>query len=76
MNERFENLGKARGLASMIIDMFEDLLAEYNIVIPNDERDDVEDAACIYGDDYYALEDQITELLCEHIEELNEGEQI
>ena len=74
MNEIFESLGKARGLASMIIDMFEDLLAEYNIVIPNDERDEVEDAACIYGDDYYALEDQITEFLCEHIEELNEEE--
>jgi hypothetical protein len=74
MNERFENLGKARGLASMIVDLFEDLLAEYNILIPNDEREGEEDEACIYGDDYYTLEDQITELLCEHIEELNEEE--
>lgn len=74
MDERFENLGKARGLASMIVDLFEELLVEYNIYIPNDEREGDEDEACIYGSDYYALEDQITELLCEHIEELNEEE--
>lgn len=76
MDERIENLGKARGLACMIVDLFEDLLAEYNIYIPNDEREGEEDEACIYGDDYYALEDQITELLCEHIEELSEEESL
>ena len=74
MNERFEGLGKARGLASMIVDFFEELLAEKNIYIPNNEREGDEDEACIYGDDYYILEDQITELLCEHIAEFNEGE--
>ena len=76
MDKRIENLGKARGLACMIVDLFEDLLAEYDIYIPNAERGGEEDEACIYGDDYYALEDQITELLCKHIEELSEGESL
>ena len=67
-------LSKARNLAIKIIDLFEELLAEYDIQIPNDEREGEEYEACIYGSDYYALEDNITELLCENIDELEEEE--
>lgn len=51
-----------------IIDIFEDFLEEKGISIPNEDRDndpDLEDesAAIIYGNDYYLLEEKISETL-------------
>lgn len=51
-----------------LIDIFEDFLDEKGIVIPNHDRDhdeslDTENAANIYGEDYFYLEDQIKETL-------------
>lgn len=70
METLFESVGKTRGIAIMILDMFEDMLADKGIKIPDEERDDDnEDEACLYGSTYYALEDQITELLCDYIDE-------
>ena len=54
---------KNRELAIKIIDEFENLLAEKNIKIPNNEREGNMDEACIYGSDYYTLEDNILEIL-------------
>lgn len=69
MSELFENIGKTRGIAIMILNMFEDMLAEKGIKIPDEDREGDEDEACLYGSTYYALEDQITELLCNYIDE-------
>ena len=69
MNPLFESLGKTRGIAVMILDIFEDTLADKGIVIPDDEREGDEDEACIYGSTYYELEDAITELLYNYIDE-------
>lgn len=52
-----------RELAIKIISKFEELLSKKNIKIPNNERKQKEDEACIYGKDYYELEDEIVELL-------------
>lgn len=54
-------------IANKIIDMFEDLLKEHEIKIPNIERCGNEDEACIYGTDYYNLEDKVTEILDNYI---------
>ena len=69
MNNLFESVGKTRGIAIMILDMFEDMLADKGIVIPDEDREGDEDEACLYGSTYYELEDQITELLCDYIDE-------
>lgn len=69
MENLFENLGKTRGIAVMILDIFEDMLAEKEIIIPDDDREGDENEACIYGSTYYELEDKITELLCDYIDE-------
>ena len=50
-------------LAIQIIDDFEQLLDQKNIKIPNIDRKGNEDEACIYGSDYYNLEDSIIEIL-------------
>ena len=52
-----------RKKAIEIIDEFEDLLAINDIKIPNVDREGNEDEACIYGSDYYNLEDSIIEIL-------------
>ena len=54
--EKFELIGQ-------IIDLFEDFLEEKQINITNDEREDNESAAIIYGSDYFVLEDGIEETL-------------
>ena len=56
-------MDKERELACNIIDLFEDLLGEKNIKIPSQDREGNEDEACIFGSEYYALEDRINELL-------------
>ena len=46
-----------------IIDKFEDLLDVNDIKIPNVDREGDKDEACIYGSDYYNLEESIIEIL-------------
>ena len=53
----------AREVAIQIIDEFEELLAEKNVMIPSDDREGREEEACIYGSEYYHLEDAITDIL-------------
>lgn len=52
-----------RLLSAEICGLFEDLLAENDIYIPNEDREGEPEEACIYGTDYYDLEDSVTECL-------------
>ena len=54
--------------AAQICDVFEELLAERGILIPNDEREGEEDEACLFGDDYYWTEDSVVEILTKLLE--------
>ena len=54
---------KTRELAIEILEEFEDLLAEHNIIIPDGDREGDDEEACIYGSTYYTLEDKMTELI-------------
>lgn len=69
MEELFESVGKTRGIAIMILDIFEGMLNDKGIIIPDEDREGDEDEACLYGTTYYELEDEITELLCNYIDE-------
>lgn len=69
MEALFESLGKTRGIAVAILDIFEDMLADKGIIIPDIAREGDEDEACLYGETYFELEDAITELLCDYIDE-------
>lgn len=51
--------------AADIIDIFEELLDELDITLPDKWRADEEDEARIFGDTYYELEDKIIERLKE-----------
>ncbi|HOW72824.1 MAG TPA: hypothetical protein PKY77_19670 [Phycisphaerae bacterium] len=55
--------GDARELAFAIIGDFEELLAENDIRIPSADREGREEEACIYGTEYYLLEDAGTDIL-------------
>lgn len=50
-------------LSANIINDFENLLDEHNIVIPDYQREGAEDEACIYGDTYYNLEKDIADTI-------------
>ena len=68
MEEQINGMSKARNQACLIVDIFEDFLAEKGIEMPNKERDedadgDLEGLATLFGSDYYHLEDQITEII-------------
>ena len=54
---------RSRKLAIDILNEFEELLAVYNIKIPDSNRSGADDEACLYGDAYYRLEDEITNLI-------------
>ena len=49
--------------AADIIDIFEELLDELDITLPDKWREGEEDEARIFGDAYYELEDKIVERL-------------
>lgn len=54
---------KARELAIDILDEFEELLDRHEIRIPSADREGRKEEACIYGSEYYELEDTITDIL-------------
>ena len=69
MEQLFESMGKPRTIAIMILDIFEDMLEEKGIMIPDEDRKNEEGEACLYGSTYYGLEDEIAELLSNYIDE-------
>ena len=54
---------KARRVAIEILDEFEEMLDRKGIMIPSEDREGREEEACIYGTEYYELEDAITDIL-------------
>lgn len=52
-----------REKAIEIIMEFEELLESHNIKIPSNDREGEEGEACIFGTDYYTLEDKITSII-------------
>lgn len=54
---------QVRKFAVVICGLFEDLLNEHDITIPSNDREGEEDEGRIFGDIYYGLEDEITEIL-------------
>lgn len=62
-------VGKTRGVAITILDMFEDMLEEKGIAVPDEDRTGAEGEACLYGTTYANLEDKIVELLVDYIDE-------
>ena len=50
-------------IAIQIIEQFEELLLKKNIKILSDDKEGNENEACIYGTEYYQLEDSIVEIL-------------
>ena len=54
---------KNRTTAILILGKLENLLAQHGIKIPDSHRMGEDDEACIFGETYYALEDEITDLL-------------
>jgi hypothetical protein len=67
--EWFDNVGKTRGVAIMILDIFEEMLEKKGVMIPDEDRTGDEGEACLYGMTYANLEDEIYNLLCEYIDE-------
>jgi len=65
----FEDLGKPRGLAIMILDIFEDTLDKKGVMVPDDDRTGADGEACLYGCTYGDLEEEITALLSKYINE-------
>lgn len=56
-----------RQLAIRICEEFEELLAENGIKIQSDDRDGDPEEACLYGSEYYALEDGVVDILMEEL---------
>lgn len=51
---------KTKELAVEILGEFEEFLADKGIKIPNKDREGNDEEACLFGDDYYHLEEMIT----------------
>jgi hypothetical protein len=56
---------RAREIAIRILDEFEELLAAKDIKIPSGDREGRKEEACLYGSEYYDLEDAIVGILVE-----------
>ena len=54
---------KEREIAAAIVDEFESFLAEKGIDIPNPDKVNSECPAILYGEDYYSLEDKVTDII-------------
>lgn len=52
-----------------ICNLFEDLLSKHDIMIPDDYREGNEGEACIYGETYCELEDRVTKILANILDE-------
>lgn len=71
MNDAGNGLSKERELACNILDRLSEFLEKKGVKIPNAEREeaikngeiDEEEADVLYGCEYYALEDEITEMI-------------
>ena len=64
--------------AMLIVEMFEDILSEYNIHIPSPEDDEREpdNMVGLYGSTYSELLDGVERRLCEVLDRCKHGEKI
>lgn len=62
-----KNLNCVRDIAIEILDIFENMLDEKGIMIPDEDRNGDEGEACLYGITYANLEDDIVALLNEYV---------
>ena len=58
-----DSVGKHRGVAIRILDVFEEMLEKKGIMIPDEDRTGDESEACLYGMTYADLENAIEDLL-------------
>ena len=61
---------KVRYTAAEICDLFEELLEEFGITIPDDDRTGSEGESRLYGITYFNLEQEVTNVLKTLIEEV------
>ena len=58
------NEDTAREIAIQILDECKDLLAPKGIKVPSEDREGREEEACLYGREYYELEDTVVGGFC------------
>lgn len=62
-NAWLASVSKHRGVAIRILDIFEEMLENKGVSIPDEDRTGDESEACLYGMTYADLENAIEELL-------------
>ena len=65
------SIGKHRGVAIRILDIFEEMLERKGIIIMDEDRTGDESEACLYGMTYADLENTIEELLRAYYPEID-----
>ena len=70
-NAWLASIGKHRGVAIRILDIFEEMLERKGIIIPDEDRTGDESEACLYGMTYADLENTIEELLRAYYPEID-----
>lgn len=65
------SIGKHRGVAIRILDIFEEMLERKGFIIPDEDRTGDESEACLYGMTYADLENTIEELLRAYYPEID-----
>lgn len=75
--EEDTNTVRARQYAQSICEIFEDILAKHDITIPDPDRNsqgEGEEAARIYGETYFNLEDDITNMITDIVNRVKRDE--
>ena len=62
----------AREWVAAICDTVEDMLSEYDIKIPDEERNGEENEACLYGRSYDIVADSVQNILQQLVDEIKE----
>lgn len=65
-----------RDRAAEIVELFENILDQHDIMIPCDDRTGDEDEGCLYGSVYSDLLDEVEGILCELIDRAKSGEPV
>lgn len=63
----------AREWVAAICDTVEDMLSEYDIKIPDEERNGEENEACLYGRSYEIVADSVQNILQQLVDEIKEN---
>lgn len=63
----------AREWVAAICDTVEDMLSEYDIKIPDEERNGEENEACLYGRSYDIVTDSVQNILQQLVDEIKEN---